>query len=554
MSQENSEKVLMDRLHTLTSAGCGVIQVKTREVSRATRTLRKHLLGAPSPYYEWDVVNGFRTFTLENYEDYRVAGESLDFHQALTRPLELLRQPNSDLYVQPDKTHYYVYVDAHPFMENNPIATELLMQYAAMLPETNVCILLVTPDISLDAFPLGVIATTDFPTPSAEEVQATVSRIVDSAAEDRRSFPDGADLSDEDYREVARMGAGMTLHEIETYTALSVVEASMASEPALTKERILAGLAEGKTSVVRQSEILELSTSVPLDEVGGMEVLKEWLADRAGCYSEDAEAFGIESPKGVVLVGVPGAGKSLFAKATASSLGLPLVRLDFGRVFSRYIGDSESRVRAALKMIESMAPVVLFVDEIDKGLGGAGGGGDSGTSARVLGTYLTWLQESKATVFNVVTANRVEGLPPELLRRGRFDQTFFAGLPNATEREEVLTIHLRKRGRELECTPEELKSFSEASEGYSPAEIESAVKDALIAAFNDKEARDVEMRHIVGALRSLVPLSRSNAAQINTILQWGASNAVNVSKPSDTVALAKSVARLGNRTVRGRAA
>lgn len=554
MNQDHSETALMDRLHTLSSAGCGVIQIKTREITRAAHTLRKHLIGIPVPYYEWDVINGMRTFTLENFEDYRVAGEDLDFHQALLRPLHLLREPTSNVYVQADKTHYYVFVDPHPFIDNNPISTELLMQYASILPETNICVLLVTPDVSFDAFPLGTITTTDFPTPSAGEIIETVSRIVESSSADRTTFPDGTDVEEPDYREIARMGAGMTLHEVETHTALSVVEASVAGERSLTKERLLAGLASGKTSVVRQSEILELQTSVPLSDVGGMEVLKEWLAARSGCFSEDAAEFGIEAPKGVVLVGVPGAGKSLFAKATASSLGLPLVRLDFGRVFSRYIGDSESRVRAALKMIEAMSPVVLFVDEIDKGLSGSGGGGDSGTSARVLGTYLTWLQESTATVFNVVTANRVEGLPPELLRRGRFDQTFFAGLPTASERVEVLYIHLRKRGRTGRFTAEELKSFSEASEGYSPAEIESAVKDALIAAFNDPSASDVGMSHLLGALKQLVPLSRSNAAQIAAILQWGSSNAINVSRPIDTAAAGKAMAaRLGTRTVRGRA-
>ena len=183
--------------------------------------------------------------------------------------------------------------------------------------------------------------------------------------------------------------------------------------------------------------------------------------------------------------------------------------------------------RAALQMAEDMAPVLLFADELDKGLGGAGGGGgDNGTSSRVLGTFLTWLQECKSPVFVMATANRVDGLPPELLRRGRFDQIFSIGLPSDVERLEVLNIHLRKRGKTLEFSKEEIFQFTTASRDYVPAEIESAVKDALILAFNAKE--ELGMSHVLDSLKDMVPMSKSNAASIARMVEWAKDNATPV--------------------------
>jgi SpoVK/Ycf46/Vps4 family AAA+-type ATPase len=266
-----------------------------------------------------------------------------------------------------------------------------------------------------------------------------------------------------------------------------------------------------------------------IEDVGGMQGLKEWIGQRADCYSDEAKEFGIEPPKGAALVGVPGAGKSLVAKAIASVLNVPLVKIDFSRVFSKFVGDSEQRMHSALKMVEAMAPIVLFADEIDKGLGGAGGGGDSGTSSRVLGAFLTWLQECKAPVFTLVTANRVNGLPPELLRKGRFDQIFSVGMPTPEERQEVLAIHLRKRGRDIaDFNPSEISTFLGKSEKLVSAEIEASVKDGLVLAFHEKA--ELEMRHILAAIEDTVPMSVANAEAISAMVEWARNNATPVSK------------------------
>ncbi len=529
----NSELALMQSIHKLTDAGCAVIQVRTREPLRAALTLRKHLLASETPYKEWNCVDGFRVFTCENYTEHRISGDGKDFVESLGVPLVELRNPSSEVSARVDKLHFFVYVDPHPYVSNNPFAAELLQQYAAMLPSTNVCMVLVTPDLTLPGIPPGTVLVAELPTPSVSELQAVLTRILTGTMADKTAFPGGSELEEEDLQKIANMGLGLSLYEFETYTAIAIVEAGEKGDSAITLPRLLDGVAQGKTAVVRQSEILELTHPESIDNVGGMGRLKAWLTARVGCYTEDARAFGVEPPKGLILAGVSGTGKSLVAKACASVFGVPLVRLDFARVFSKFVGDSEHRVRAALKMVEDMAPVVLFVDEVDKALGGAGGGGDSGTSSRVLGSFLTWLQECKAPVFTVVTANRVDGLPPELLRRGRFDQIFSVTLPSPEERIEVLAIHLRKRGRDIKnFNKDAIADFIVASDEYVPAEIESAVKDALVESFGDLKCQDVEMKHILSAFKNMVPMARSNRETIERITTWATNNATPVSYPA----------------------
>lgn len=528
-TQQNSETALMDQLYKLADAGGSVVQVRTREAVRTALTLRKHLIGSDTPYYEWDIVNGWRTFTKENFLDHQVTGNQMDFPDAIQRPLTDLRTAASEVRKNSAQVHFFVYVDPHPYMNGNPFCAELLQQYAAILPSTNVCVVMVTDDNALPGVTAGNVLVCDMPTPSADELKAVLIRIVEDGLKDEKSFPDGSDLTDEDVTQIAHLGLGLTLYEFETYTAISIIDGSNAKETSILPSRLMEGIGKGKTAVIRQSEILELMHTESISDVGGMQRLKDWIDMRKGSYSDEAKEFGVEAPKGIALVGVPGTGKSLTAKAVASVLGVPLVRLDFARVFSKYVGDSESRMLSALKMVEAMAPCVLFADEIDKGLGGAGGAGDSGTSSRVLGTYLTWLNDTKAPIFNMVTANRVDGLPPELLRKGRFDAIFSVSMPDHVSRREVLAIHLRKRGRDITSfTEKELAEFDKASAEYVPAEIEAGVKDGITAAFNDPDADILEMRHIVAALREMVPMSKSNAAHIARIVEWAANNATPV--------------------------
>lgn len=548
-AKERSDVAFLNSLRRLSDAGASLVQIRTREPLRAATIMRKEFTASLTPYHEWSASTGFRLFTTENFINHSLKGDDTDFLTAFGRPLEGLRNPTSEIRAKSDVVHYFAFIDPAPHLANNPFALDLVQQYAALLPTSNVAILFITDDKPLDMLPSGTVNVTELSTPTIEELQDSLIRLLDPVqAENSSHFTGGHTLDDEDIRRVSVLGLGLTYSEFETHVALSIIDAANAGEEALTVEHVLSGIAEGKTEVVRQSEILELTPAEAITNVGGMQRLKDWVSQRADCYTQEARDFGIEPPKGLVLVGVPGAGKSLVAKAIASVLGVPLVRLDFGRVFSKYVGDSEQRVRSALAMAASMAPCVLFVDEIDKGLGGIGQGGDSGIGMRVLGTYLTWLQELKQPVFNMVTANRVAGLPPELLRRGRFDQVFSVSMPSEHERREVLEIHLRRRGQDIaNFTDAEVDQFLAASAGYVPAEIESAVKDALVGAFSAGEA--LSMEHLLAATREIVPISKSSAEQIAAIVSWAANNAVPVNYPDAPVVKSSAPASSGRRII-----
>jgi AAA+ superfamily predicted ATPase len=527
-TRPRSAAAMLASLRQFSDAGGCIVQIKTREPLRAAIALRQEYVLRDQPYTEWTSSFGFRKFSSDNFTNHALDGDTTDFLTAFQRPLKDFQTPSSAVCSQQDKVHTFCFLDPSPYIKDNPFVLDLIQHYASFLPVSNMMILLVTSEDPLPV-PAGLTMVTSLHTPTAEELLGLLQPILDRASEGEMSFARGHDITPEGALQIAHLGLGLTFLEFEQHVALTVIRVHSRGSDILTLADLLEGIAEGKTEVVRQSDLLELVRSEDMANVGGMGRLKDWISMRRESYSEKAREFGIEAPKGVVVAGVPGTGKSLVAKAVGSALGIPVVRLDIGRIFSKYVGDSEARMRGALSMVEQMAPVVLFVDEIDKGLGGTGGGGggDAGTSMRVLGTYLTWLQDLRAPVFNMVTANRVEGLPPELLRRGRFDQIFSLGLPTATERREVLRIHLSRRGWAAEFQEASWSQFDTASMEYVPAEIEGAVKDALILAFH--EGKDLGMSHILRALKEIVPMAKSNAVRIAEILQWAANNAVPVS-------------------------
>lgn len=532
-----SEDDLVREVFKICDAGGSVIQVRSREIIRAAATLRKGILAEHEVYHhrEWDIVNGFRTFTLENHAEPLTTGDGLkDFVEALERPMAELRDPGSAINTHSDRVHFVVFVDCLPYIIGNPYVITLIQQYATILPSRNVCLVFVTPETAINDLPLGTVLIADMHTPSAEELQEALQTIVSNV--DAADWEGEPEIEESDMEQISHLGLGMSRYEFETHAALAIVDASLRGAPVVTADIIREGIAKGKTEVIKQSDILELFHAESMQGVGGMQRLKDWVNDRANNFTDEAKEFGIEPPKGVAIVGVPGAGKSLIAKAIAGAWGVPLIRLDFGSVFSKYIGDSESRMRAALSMVSRMGRLVLFADEIDKGLGGIGSGGDSGVSTRVLGTFLTWMQENKSDVFVIMTANRIEGLPPELFRRGRLDAVFSVGLPTAEERVEVLAVHLRKRGRTIADFREaELRAFQGFSAGFLPAEIESAVKDALVIAFNDDEAEDLQLSHLQQAFEAMVPMSVSHKEQIDRILAWAEKNATPVNYPEGRV-------------------
>ncbi len=524
----HSENDFSKQFLMLVDSGAGVIHVRATEILRAVTCIRKTVLLDKGEYREWDVVNGSRTFNIGNYTDEGVTGDNdSDIAAAFSGPLGAMRDG-----VAGETTKYFVYVNPHVYMENNPHMHQLLLMYNEYLPACRVCVVMVTPDTPLPESPASdSILSLHFHTPGLNELKKSVESVICDSADD---FDDGIDLDDDEITKVCYAGSGMTSLQFETYLSLAAVKAAREDRPMLDAQDIIDEVQIGKTEIVNQSDILELYKASDIHDVGGMENLKDWIKKRSRCYSDEAREFGVEPPKGMVLVGPPGTGKSLVAKAIAGELGVPLVRIDFGRVFSSYVGSSEQRIRTALRQVEAMSPCVLFCDEIDKGLGGiaSGGGSDSGVSMRVLGSFLTWLQDCEYPVFTMVTANNIDGLPPELLRRGRFDAIFSTSLPNEKERRDVLAIHLRKRGRDLdEFSEEDIKRILEACDRYVPAEIESAVKDALVDAFSDDQKLAAE--HVVNAFGVMVPLSKAFATQIERMNEWAKNNATPVSLTED---------------------
>jgi SpoVK/Ycf46/Vps4 family AAA+-type ATPase len=309
---------------------------------------------------------------------------------------------------------------------------------------------------------------------------------------------------------------GMSLTRIE-----QVVRQGLAATGSLD-EAIIDRVLEEKRQVIRRTAVLEfIHAAEDMDDIGGLHGLKSWLERRAMAFTERARRYGLPHPKGLLLVGIQGTGKSLSAKATAQLLRVPLLRLDVGRLMGSLVGESESRAREMIAVAEAMAPTVLWIDELDKAFRGVAGTftGDSGTSARVFGTLITWLQEKTSPVFVVATANNIDVLPPELLRKGRFDEIFFVDLPNEAERREILEVHLRKR-REHRLRDFDLDRLAASGGGYSGAELEQAVIDAMYTGFDAR--REFTTEDILDSLAATVPLSRTKQADIDALKRWAA--------------------------------
>lgn len=290
-----------------------------------------------------------------------------------------------------------------------------------------------------------------------------------------------------------------------------------------------------KEQIIRKSGILDyFPKNESLKDVGGMENLKEWLKKRQLAYDKDARDWGLKEPKGLLLLGVPGCGKSLIAKSIASSWNMPLLRLDVGKVFQGIVGSSEDNIRKAIATAEAVAPCVLWIDEIEKGLSGvqSSGATDGGVTSRIFSTILTWMQEKTAPVFVVATANNINQLPPELLRKGRFDEIFFVDLPSQKEKENIFSIHLQKNRQNVSSFA--LDILAQKAEGFNGAEIEECVKEAMFTAYVESQESNIapklQMIHILDAIKNTVPLSKTMEKQITDLRKFAVSRAKNASK------------------------
>lgn len=301
-------------------------------------------------------------------------------------------------------------------------------------------------------------------------------------------------------------------------------------------------VAREKSNVVRKSGILEIiETQEKLEDLGGCENAKGWIMKRRHAFGKEAKAFGLPIPKGILLVGIPGCGKTHMAKIISSVLNVPLLKLDGGKLFGSLVGESERNMRTAIATAEAVAPCVVMVDELEKAFSGtkSSGSTDGGTTSRVFGTFLQWLNDKTKPVFVVATANDVSQLPPEFLRKGRFDELFFVDLPTPAEREAIFAIHIHKRQRDPKNF--DLPMLAEATDGFTGAEIEAIVTEGLFAAFD--EGTELRDRHLVEAAGATIPLSRTMAAQIEGLRNWSQGRARRASEPKQVRVTSKPAER-----------
>jgi ATP-dependent 26S proteasome regulatory subunit len=418
----------------------------------------------------------------------------------------------------------FIFKDFHPFLTKNNFAiTRKLKEIALHLKNSFKTIVLVSPVLEIPTELEKEITVLNYPLPSRDDLSALLDKIL----EDVKQFKQvKIDLDDAGRERLLQAALGLTLGEAENVFAKIIVK-----DERLSGEDVNEVFAE-KQQIIRKSGLLEYyATDENFANVGGLAVLKDWLTKRAVAFTDEARAFGLPSPKGILMLGVQGCGKSLCAKSVSNLWQLPLLRFDMGRMFGSLVGSSEENVRRAIAVAESVAPAILWVDEIDKAFAGSQGSGatDGGTTARVFGTFLTWLSEKTAPVFVVATANDISQLPPELLRKGRLDEIFFVDLPSRDERLEIFRIHLTKRGRD--AAQFDLAALADASTNFSGAEIEEAINSALYDAFYSHA--ELTMPHVIAALAETVPLAKTMDEQINRLRSWAEGRARNASVPRD---------------------
>jgi SpoVK/Ycf46/Vps4 family AAA+-type ATPase len=386
------------------------------------------------------------------------------------------------------------------------------------------CIVFLSPVVRLPVELEKEITVLDFDLPSVADISALFNGMIEGNKANGRVK---VSLDDADIERFANAALGLTLHEAENAFARAMVRDATLGPGDIDM------IYEEKRQIVGKAGILDfVKSDVKLEEVGGLGNLKRWLKKRDKSWLDSAQKYQLPAPKGVLITGIPGCGKSLLAKAIGAGWQLPLLRLDVGRIFGSYIGQSEENLRNALRTAEAVSPSILWVDEIEKGFSQSGEG-DGGTSSRIFATFLTWMQEKAKPVFVIATANNIEGLPPELLRKGRFDEIFFVDLPTRAERMEIFRLHMGRRLRHpdvvgtLKVTEEALGKLADLTDGFIGAEIEQVVISALFDAY--AESRALQWSDFSRAIRSTVPLSVTQKERIEQIRRWANERAVSAS-------------------------
>jgi len=483
---------MKEELNILVQAQYPLIYLVTSEEERAEQTIATIAQTKPQRrIFIWTVTHGI----VEYGQPRNVTQHNTVSPEAAVEWVIRQREPG-----------IFVFKDLHPFVDS-PAVTRWLRDAIASFKDTQKTIILMSPVQTIPIELEKEVAVLDYPLPDMAELNQVLSHQLDQSRTTRR-------MTTETREKLLKAALGLTRDEAEKVYRKAQVTAGR-----LTEGEVDVVLSE-KKQLIRRNGILEyIEEDETIDSVGGLEELKHWLKQRSNAFTERAREYGLPQPKGMLILGVPGCGKSLIAKTTSRLWSLPLLRLDMGRVYDgSMVGRSEANLRNALKTAESISPAILFIDEIDKAFAGSTGSADSdgGTSSRIFGSFLTWMQEKSSPVFVMATANRVERLPGEFLRKGRFDELFFVDLPNAEERKEIFKIHLSKRRRDINRF--DLDQLVTVCDGFSGAEIEQALVAAMYEAF--AQDREFTQLDIIAAIKATLPLSKTMSEQVTALRDW----------------------------------
>ena len=524
-----SQEKYIQKLDDMFASAVSVVFTPSREPRRTVEAVKAMGARDNVPVFVWNDVYGWKVFTGQD----RTVGVPVDadspvgnFYQALRRILGFkIGENTSNAFSRFDYEKgaaYIVMEGTSPHLGLLPMTTTLLKDYAYSFPETLMSLVLITSESYTIPEELAHdILVVDFDLPTKTDLRHAWESTVANQYESKNLPIPETYIPGDSVDALVNAASGMTILEAETaYSRAFTLNDRLF--PDIPVENLLAQVHRSKEDIVKKSQTLEMVNPIPVDSIGGLELLKDWFITRSVCFSEEARKAKVDAPKGVALIGPPGTGKLVCSKAVASILNLPLVRVDLGRLFGSLVGQTEARTRTMLKELEAMAPCIVWVDEVDKAGLSSGANGDSGVSSRLLGSLLTHMSENESGLFWIFTANRTENLPSEFLRKGRLDEVFSVLPPTWAERRQIFDIHLSKRGINIDDIVDFDQVLTE-SRGFVSAEIEAACKEAKVLSFY----RNVPVTSSLlrSTLKGIIPISEAYKDQFDAMTEWAQNNA-----------------------------
>ncbi|QDT96188.1 AAA family ATPase [Gimesia aquarii] len=492
---------MSNSLELMIRSGNPFISIETLDEQRALKAIQNVATDLKKPLYEWSATNG-----LCQVEDSLLKSASVP----PGKPEQTLA------YIQMNaENQIFVFKDLGAYCRDN-IVNRMLRDLMETCQNSKTTLILV------DAFPLPdeikrFTVRYELGWPTTDELSTVIKQTYNKIRKESQAEIT-ATLTRRDMEQLVLTMRGLSCSEVERVISSAILQDNDLNANDLPH------VIEAKRTLLGSTGCLEsIAVDVKSDQVGGLNKLKDWLKLRRGGYSRKAQEYGIEPPRGVLMLGVPGSGKSLCAKMVASDWSMPLLRLDPGMLYQKFIGESESQLRQALSQAESMAPVILWIDEIEKAFASAASSSaDGGLSKRMFGTLLAWMQDHRHPIFIIATANDISALPPELMRKGRFDEVFFVDLPNTASREQILSIHLKRRNRDPDQF--DIRSLAAMANEFTGSELEQAVMSGLFAAFSDNA--ELEDRHIATEIQKTKPLAILMKERIAELRNWAKNRCV----------------------------